>query len=240
MAWECLECKRFVPSTLEVCKCGYSSVTKQSVKEVEKIKSDKAKEASVLIVELKTKSEIEKKVIGALEQTNTFNCPKCNSEIIKSIPLVYNEGIQNVSLTSNVTMMNFSGSGGISIGTAASGGQMSSMLTGKIAPPDLIKILKNDLESRKNSSIVIFFVFHFLLLFVSADIYAKTNEPAIFIFLFITLPIGLWLLFSFINKKIEPKRIDRKNYLRQYYEEALKIWQNSFLCQRCGNVFLKV
>lgn len=177
-----------------------------------------------------------------------WQCPKCDSEHIEKLSVIYSEG--TTSTTQGVIGLGLSESGAVGLGGAVGGGTSSTIMAKGVAPP----IAPNPPDTADNSQgigCLAFVVVGFLALLFSgvsammlSDQYPNLSPGFLFLLVVtISLSLGSWAASSAARsyKKLqEDKRqaeLSAYNEALSLYNEAAARWLRSYLCHRCGSIF---
>jgi hypothetical protein len=149
-----------------------------------------------------------------------LRCPKCNSYDLKKVSLAYQEGLFHVNTRTRMLGLLFaSGGPDVMVGRATTTGVQQSALSKSLVPPTKWSYMKLILWSATISFIAL--VAYVRVVMTSpppvsslpVKIYVAV-APLVFIFLF----VSIW-------------RHNHSGYQRQY-----TLWDQSFICERCGTV----
>lgn len=139
-------------------------------------------------------------------------CPKCTSGEVRSLSLIYREGLSH-SVT-NTTGTGFGGArGGFGGGTmsAVSHGRSQTVLSKEAAPPS---------KKRVVTWLVLTVIFSFLFLGSTKDFGVSTLVFAG------VAALSIWMA------------MNNREYNATQFPELYSRWQRSFMCNRCGAVFV--
>jgi hypothetical protein len=151
-------------------------------------------------------------VLKDTEKINLLQCPRCNSNDIKKISLVYESGAQNINaLSSGIS------SGGIFGSNAAFYGTATSLWAQRFSPPG--KYIRG---------LGVFYTVFALLIFMVIAISRASSKTSIFIF-FGGLAILIVIIFFGLRKHKERTK---------EYRQLLHKWRCSWVCTKCGNIFV--
>ena len=161
------------------------------------------------------KSEIAKDEV----MPQVYLCPKCKSEDVKKVSLVYESEVKATRMSTLVggIAVDKDGIAGLGGGIASSTGTIQSLLVQRIAPPDKRKY---DFHSPWIGLVTLCFI---LALFFM-------TKPVVEVVLIIIA------ILSSIKAHKDTKVNQKNAYLK--YEKALHEWNFSWFCNRCGNVFV--
>lgn len=137
-----------------------------------------------------------------------MNCPKCGSEHTQRLEIIYENGTHAIDTKSGTIGAGFGGGFGAGGAKTQTKGTSQSTLAKKAAPPE------------KKSHL-----FWLLCGFFSFAVFAQ-NQIASYL-------IGLLLLvlaFFLAKTTIE--------YNSKEYPKLRKDWENSWMCQKCGNIYI--
>lgn len=142
-----------------------------------------------------------------------MNCPHCNSINIKNLPLVYEEGLSDIRMTSNTTAV---GRGGVAFGTTETSGVSQTALSKQASPPKKESTIK----------LALMHIVGFLVTTLAISGIFKLGGTNLMGF--ISLGYILLALFHLYKNLM----FNIRRYPALYQE-----WQNSFFCSQCGNIF---
>jgi hypothetical protein len=143
----------------------------------------------------------------------TTQCDKCKSDNTQRLEIVYQQGTQSINTRSNTLAVGMAGGGvGSAMGHTRTSGTAQSMIAKSIAPP----------AKRRWFRLAIIPV-----VFGAGFLLAATNGGG-----FISAVIGLALLAGggyILYMQMQ--------YNSQTWPGMYKVWQESWLCNKCGNVY---
>lgn len=142
-----------------------------------------------------------------------LNCPACHSRQTKRLSVVYEQGLSNINTSSNTGGVGF-GFGGLGVGIARSRtrGQTQTALSQKAAPPEKMGYAK--------PLVTIFVVYAFLNIFDSLGANIANVLAAV------------WLCASVACIAIV------NSYNNKTWPPLKAAWDRTYLCTRCGHMFV--
>lgn len=147
-------------------------------------------------------------VVQTFQAPSALACTSCGSENVRTVPMVHAGGISNT--TSRTSGVGFTG-GGLGVGTATTKGVSQTALSQKLSPPNAPSLFK-----RLLGALVAAFV-------VSS--FGGGGALGGILFLGALAGLGYWAWTTYTASKAE-------------FDAAFARWQASFLCDRCGSVFV--
>ena len=141
----------------------------------------------------------------------SLECPKCTSTEVRRLSLIYQEGLSTIN-TQSTTVGSAIGGGGIGFATASTGttGHQQTALSKQAAPP-----------AKK----------HWILWSSAAAIVALPTLGTLLHPGFGTL-VGLGLVALSVRMALSGRK-----YNAEVHPGVLHRWEQSFMCNRCGDVF---
>lgn len=144
-----------------------------------------------------------------------YNCPKCKSENIQKLEITYKTGKSGLSGSSSSVGVAASSSGvGVGITGGTFSGTQQTDLSQMVAPPKLKK--------KRPGCILTFSL-------LSGFAYILIGSTA--------LLIGLVIIAIGIYYYIYGTRYNNNEYAE--YADKLRVWERSYICLRCGQIFQK-
>ena len=149
-----------------------------------------------------------------------YSCPQCNSENTQRLDIAYKTGVRSVSgSTSNIGV----GTSSSGLGIGASEGNFvstqKSLFSSSIQPPE-----------KKSAGCItgigVFILIPFIIVFLGMGIGGNFEQ---FMFTLTGVLIGIGIIWV--------DRLQRNRFNRDEYEPNNRIYQNKFICLRCGNIF---
>lgn len=180
-----------------------------------------------------------------------YLCPHCNSQDVKKLSLIYEQGTTSISLATQSTSLGagvLSGELGVGIGASsgAVSGVQQSALSQRIAPPRR-KFPKLPIHPNKRGDALVIFGVAFALL--GAPVVWWYGWASYWTAVGAALGAAIlgWLLrFTMSSDELaahaeECKRIDieRARILEEHSmsDDPFETWNRSFMCLRCGTQF---
>jgi len=149
-----------------------------------------------------------------------LRCAKCNSNNLKKVSLAYQEGTYHIDTRSRMRGLLFAGGGpGIVVGRTATRGSQQSALSKRLKPPSKWSYLKLVLWSG---------VVTLIALVVYVQHVMSSPMPAS------SLPVKLYVVFAPVVLLLLLGIVWRHNH--STYEQKYTLWNESFICERCGTV----
>lgn len=153
-----------------------------------------------------------------------LKCPQCNATDVKKVSLMYELGTKSTSGVAGGVGMGSDGK--IGVGGGVMSGKSQSILAQRLSPPG--KPAEESVGCTGCASMVGLF---FLIAVCLSGI--KDRDAMLNISLIISLvgsvPFWIWAVRTFPNRNKE---------LKIKYELEINKWKSSWVCTRCGNVFL--
>jgi len=143
----------------------------------------------------------------------SYSCPKCASSEVRKLSLVYNEGLSTINSQSFSAGSMAGSGGGMGWGTASTAtvGRQQSALSKQAAPPP-----------RKAWLFWGFVAGLFGLMGVSSLAHPGIST-------LVCLGIAAWSVRQFLSARA---------YNATVHPDLLQRWERSFLCNRCGEMFV--
>lgn len=149
-----------------------------------------------------------------------LRCPNCNSQDMKKVSVVYEEGVSRTKEQTRLRALLFGDEGpNVILGSAVTNGTRETELSKSLRPPKKWSYGKLLLWAGFVSVISLIFYIHFVM---SSSATVSGLSAVVFgaigLGVFVVLLLSVW-------------RHNHLVYPRQYAE-----WDRSFICQRCGGV----
>lgn len=141
-----------------------------------------------------------------------MNCPNCQSEQIRKLSVVYEEGLAQFNARTESLA---TGSGGSAWGTSATEGVSQTALSQKAAPP-------------KKESVIKLALMFFVGMFVFGIILSLFLEQGSFLIGVLMLGYIAMAIFTLYKTFI---------YNIREFPGVYAEWQRSYMCMQCGTVF---
>lgn len=180
-----------------------------------------------------------------------WQCPKCNSENIQKLSVIYSEG----STSSTQTVMaagigDSSHRGGIGGAVGQVSGTSSSILAMNVAPPTEPKRPDGTPAGCATAVVVLILSFVtswviFSVFFSGPEFVSPSSSDTVsggdvlaFLFFIVVLPVAL-AIFAGGQVRRSLERSQQTEYPNKLsaYNQAMAKWQSSYFCHRCGNIF---
>lgn len=148
-------------------------------------------------------------------QPSALACTRCGSENVRTVPMVHAGGISNTTSKTRGTGIGLGRGGlGVGFGSATTHGVSQTQLSQSLAPPSAPSLFKR---------LLLVFVGAWLISNASASVVGSTVSGLVF---FAALGgLGYWAWTTYVPRRDE-------------HRAALDTWKRSFLCDRCGSVFV--
>jgi len=151
-----------------------------------------------------------------------LRCPKCNSTDLKKVSLAYEEGLFRTDACTRLRAAVIGGSGpDLVMGRASTQGSQQSALSNRLSPP-----VKWSYRKIIFWSLLVFLCIGWIVFYVNT---VTTNATTV-----ISAPLTLFSLVSagvFVCLLFFVWRHNHSTYTQRY-----ALWEQSFICQRCGHV----
>ncbi len=136
-----------------------------------------------------------------------MNCPKCNSENVQRLSVIYQSGTHKINTSSTTVGGGYFSGPGIGIGSTATSGKQQSIIAKKAAPPS------------KRSYLPLLLLVPGFLIFRYSD--GGLNALIGFILMLASVA---WVYFAY-------------RYNSGEWREKQSIWEASWHCNRCGEIY---
>ena len=149
-----------------------------------------------------------------------LRCPKCNSTDLKKVSLAYQEGTYHIKTRTRIRGLLFaSGGPDVLVGRTTTGGTQQSALSKRLCPPAKWSYVKLVLWSG---------VVTLITLFLYVQHVMSSPAPAS------SLPLKLYVVFAPVVLLLLVGIVWRHNH--STYQQKYALWNESFICERCGAV----
>lgn len=148
-------------------------------------------------------------------QPSALACTQCGSENVRTVPMVHAGGISNTTSKTSGTGVGLGRGGlGVGFGSATTHGVSQTQLSQSLAPPGAPSLFKR---------LLLVLVGAWLISGASSSVVGATLGGLVF--LGALGGLGYWAWTNYVERRDE-------------YRVAHDRWQKSFLCDRCGTVFV--
>ena len=151
-----------------------------------------------------------------------LRCPKCNSTDLKKVSLAYEEGLYRTDARTRLSAAVVGGDGpDLLVGRATTTAAQQSALSKQLSPPVRWSYLKVLFRS-----LLVFLCIGWIVFYVNTVTTKATTLVSAPLTIFVFVSAGIFVLLLFF--------IWRHNHTA--YAQRYAQWDQSFICQRCGDV----
>ncbi|MFZ6658442.1 hypothetical protein [Undibacterium sp. TJN19] len=137
-----------------------------------------------------------------------MQCLKCNSDNTQRLEVVFNHGTQHIRVSGSISGSGAGSSSGGAGGTASLYGTAQTNMASKVAPPDK--------KTHGNAAIVLVAGFFCVNLI---------NSALGFVLLLLCACVSCFLVYK------------TKTYNKKVFPGLYQHWKDSWLCNKCGNIY---